>query len=376
MLPSKGVKRVAHLLILTGVVALTTATFSLASKFIQSNFSGIEVVSPTIAAIRERGYLKCEISNEVEGLATRDYEAEETGEELTNLTADDISEGFFRHANGLEADICKSIAIAVLGDVNAVAFIVSGSNRVQRMRAVVKGERDILFRSSIYHHINKLESVNYSEVYFLEPVVLASRQIEEDPTSESYSSIRVCTTGYNLPGLATRRFSDEHQLNWDIITDNPDTEERYESFHNLIDAYSEGQCEGFTGKWSLLQKHVIKNKNHKLEGTQLHALGPNYLLPHTAIVNNSDNRWLDVVNAVLWTLINSDLRGFSKTGNTEYTRERLWSALELDSSNAAKIISEVGNYREIFERNLGDIAPISEVNRHYMFKAGKLFAPF
>jgi len=376
MFSSKNVRQIAYLMIAGSLFALITAAISLGGKFMQDNLAEQEEVSPTISAIRERGYLKCEISNEVDGLATRDYEAEETGEELSLLTVNDITEGFFRHANGLEADICKAVAVAVLGDASAVAFIASGSNRVQRMRSVAAGERDILLRSTRFHQVNKLESVNFSQIYFLEPIVLASSQADTDLTSQSYSSIRVCATGYNLSGFATQQFSDEHQRDWTLVTESSSTGEHFESFRNLINAYTEGQCDGFTGTWSLLRKHATTKENAKLEGIHLRALGQNYLIPHTAIVNSHDQRWLDVVNAVIWALIDSDIRGFSQAGNPEYIRKGLWTALGLEPTNAGKIIADIGNYREIFERNLGDTTPLSEVNRHYMFKHGMLVTPF
>lgn len=335
--------------------------------------------SPTAQQIIERGYLRCEISNQLPGLAARTSWAES---ETDRLRPEDTGSDYYFDATGLEADFCRAIAIALLNDQNAVAFRTSKQKQQQRMSALSLGEIDVMFSSTVFQSMeDAANSINYGPAYYFEPMVLMT-EIDSDNANNSFAdqrfrSLRVCTTRSTHPAAVAQRFSGKYQLQWQLVSA-IDENQPFRNYVQAVVAYENNACDAVVGRHSVLQKYIRKNPsdNKLINRSKLIPLGLNYVSPHVVVVSNKDEHWEDIVSHAIWSTMDADARGFSSDSKNLYQRHVLWNSLGLDPANAGNLIKTLGNYREIYQRNLAGHSPDSGANRHYLIdERGMLIVP-
>ena len=295
----------------------------------------------TLAAVTEAGVLQCGGNDTLPGFGIVD--------------ADGVASGF-------DIDFCKVIAAAVLGD--ATAFEVTPLVAAQRFPVLQSGEIDVLIRNTTWTASRDgSEQANFLHTTFYDGQGFMVTADSGIASLDDISDASICV----LTGTTTL-------LNLNSVLGDmgiPFTAVEFESNDELNPAFLAGQCEVWTSDASQLAAFAANMDVETVilpEIISKEPLGP--------VVADGDTEWAQVVNwAVMSTVqaweygITSDnvddflssedsniLRFLGQPVTDDDGNEVVADVgLGLPTDFAYNVISQVGNYQEIFEANLGPI---------------------
>jgi general L-amino acid transport system substrate-binding protein len=260
---------------------------------------------------------------------------------------------------GLDVDTARAIAAAVFGDANKVKYV--PLTAVQRLPALQSKEIDVLCRNTtqtltreaanglLFAHVNF-----YDGQGFLVPKKLGIKSAKE------ISGATVCV----LPGTTTEMnaadFFRKNVMKWKPVV--------IESTTELSKAFFAGRCDVLTSDSSQLAAHRSVAPNPKDYVLLPEIISKEPLAP---VVRQGDDQWYDVVNWTVLALIQAEEFGITSKNVDEMLKSQdpgiqrflgvspgLGKDLGLDNKWVYNIIKQVGNYGEIFERNVGVNTPL------------------
>ena len=291
----------------------------------------------TLAAVRERGALRCGVNADLPGFA-----------QANSLGA----------WSGLDIDVCRAVASAVFGDADAVDFVPVSS--VDRFDDLLAGDYDVLVRNTTWTlerdtGFGAFAGVNYYDGQgFMVPKRLGLRSaLELD----------------DRPICVTRETTTERNA----IDYFASTSMRYRPvyFDDQVDAiagYASGACDVIT-----TDRSALAGLRTGLDEPDAHVVLPEILSkePLGPLVRGDDGRWEDVVRWSLNCMINAEELGVGSAdardpdAASSPAARRLvglegeaGAQLGLGASWCADIVAEVGNYAESYERNVGPDTPL------------------
>ncbi|MCP3871697.1 MAG: amino acid ABC transporter substrate-binding protein [Desulfobacteraceae bacterium] len=255
---------------------------------------------------------------------------------------------------GLDVDCARAVSVAVFGNPDKLKF--TPLTAKTRFTALQSGEIDMLFRNCT-QTLSRDTSygldfavVNYYDGQgFLIPKKLGVKSAKE------LDGATVCV----LPGTTTEQnVADYFRTNG--MKMNPVV---IENTAELAKAFFAGRCDCLTSDAS------------QLAGTRAVAPNPaDYMIlpeiiseePLAPAVRHGDNKWKDIVNFSVLALINAEYLGITSKNVDEMLKSKnpkimrflgvtpgIGKALGLDENFAYNIVKMVGNYGEVFERNVG-----------------------
>lgn len=255
---------------------------------------------------------------------------------------------------GLDVDTARAVSAAVFGDANKVKF--TALTAVQRLPALQAKEIDVLCRNTTQTLTRETTNglnfthVNYYDGQgFLIPKKLGIKSAKE------LGGATVCV----LPGTTTEMnaadFFRANKLQWKPVV--------IEQTAELSKAFFAGRCDVLTSDVSQLAAHRSVAPN-----PADYVLLPEIISkePLAPVVRHGDDQWYDIVNFTVMALINAEEFGITsknvdqmlKSENPEIKRflgvtPGMGKALGLDENWVYNVIKQVGNYGEIYERNVG-----------------------
>ncbi|HXZ35993.1 MAG TPA: amino acid ABC transporter substrate-binding protein [Thermodesulfobacteriota bacterium] len=260
---------------------------------------------------------------------------------------------------GLDVDTAKAIAAAVFGDTNKVKYVPLTS--VQRLPALQSKEVDVLCRNTTAtltrETVNGLNFVHPN--YYDGQGFLISKKMGVK-NAKQLKGATVCT----LPGTTTEMnaadFFRKNGMQWKpvVIDSNPE----------LNKALFAGRCDCLTSDASQLAaiRSVAPNPDDYIILPEIISKEP--LAP---AVRHGDDQWYDIVNWTVMALIEAEELGVTSKNVDEMLQSKdpqiqrflgvtpgMGKALGLDEKWAYNIIKQVGNYGEIFDRNVGLKTPL------------------
>ncbi len=289
-----------------------------------------------LQAIKDRGELRCGVNANLPGFGYVD------------------SAGDYQ---GFDVDFCRAIAAAVFGDASKVVYrpLTAG----ERPTALQSGEIDVLIRNTTRTSIRETDwGANFAPTTYYDGQGFMVRKDSGINSLRDFEGRSVCvqsgtTTetnlGTTLAGLGVQF-----------------TPVIFETAPVLIAAYDDGQCDGWTTDTSGLvsyQQQLRQPDDHKILPVVIskEPLGP-------AVLHGDDN-WYDVVSWTVYALFNAEEFGVTQANVDEQLisakdpqilrllgapgAESYVQAFGLSSNAFYNAIKAVGNYGEIFERNLG-----------------------
>ena len=285
-----------------------------------------------LQAVKDRGKLICASRNDVPGYGH----------------LDDVGNNV-----GFDIDLCRAVAAAVLGDANA--FEIRLITAAERGPTVQSGEADLLVRTVTWTTSRDAQWGNYAQTMFYDG---QGFMVQKDLGISSSLELRdatVCVTQGTTTELNLQDFSNQNNLNIAALT--------FEDTDAVVAAYQSQQCDAFTNDRSQLA--AISSG---FEDRDAHVILPETISeePLGPVVPHGDEQWFDIVKTVMAILIyaesysvTSDTVPTETTGNTKV--DRLFGlegsfgqeTLGLSQTVAQDVIRGVGNYGEIYERNLG-----------------------
>jgi len=300
--------------------------------------TGGMAVAGTLDEVRARGVLTAGVNPGVAGFSMPD------------------EKGIWK---GLDVDTAKAIAVAVFGDANKVKYV--ALTAVQRLPALQSKEVDVLCRNTTAtltrETVNGLNfaHVNYYDGQgFLIPKKLGVKNANQ------LKGATVCV----LPGTTTEMnaadYFRKNGMSWKPLVIESNTE--------LNKAFFAGRCDCLTSDASQLAaiRSVAPNPNDYIILPEIISKEP--LSP---AVRHGDDQWYDIVNWSVMALIEAEEMGITSKNVDEMLKSTdpqvqrflgvspgFGKALGLDEKWAYNIIKQVGNYGEVFDRNVGPKTPL------------------
>ena len=291
--------------------------------------------SPTLEAVRKRGYLACGVHPGLPGFAYPDVR------------------GVWR---GFDVDICRAVAAAVLGDAQKVRFTPITSE--DRFTALQKGQIDVLSRNTSWSFARDaglgldFAAVTYYDGQgFLAPKALGLASAQE------LSGARICVQAGTASEGNLADYFQARGLNYKPVVVASEAEARSK--------YENGGCDVFTADVSALagSRSVLNNPG-------AHMILPDVISkePLGPVVRQGDPAWTDIVRwSVYATVLGEEMGLTSKTvaqaretAADPQTRRLLGlesdygAMLGLSKDWAFQVIRQVGAYHEIFRRDVGE----------------------
>ncbi|MDP1693571.1 MAG: amino acid ABC transporter substrate-binding protein [Burkholderiaceae bacterium] len=258
--------------------------------------------------------------------------------------------------SGLDVDVCRAIAAAVLGDAEKVKYV--PLNAQQRFTALQSGEVDLLSRNTTFTltrdaslGLHATVVTYYDGQGFMVPVkskIKSAKQLKGQTVCVQSGT----TTEKNLTD-----YSKANALAMKTVV--------FEKLEAATGAYFSGRCIAYTTDASGLAS--VRNKEAKVPAE--HVILPELISkePLGPMVRRGDDEWFAAVKWVLYGLLEAEEYGVTqanvdalKATSTDPVVQRLLGATEdtgkllgLDKEWMARAVKATGNYGEIFERNVG-----------------------
>ena len=293
----------------------------------------------TLDGVKQKGFVQCGVSTGLPGFSSTNDQGEWTG---------------------LDVDVCRAIAAAIFDDPQAVKFTPLTSK--ERFTALQSGEIDILSRNTTWTLQRdaalglEFTGVSYYDGQgFMVPTDLGVTAATE------LDGAAVCVQPGTTTELNLADYFRTHDMNYTPVVFENDDEIRV--------AFEQGRCDVFTTDASGLYSNRLgmpTPDNYEVlpEIISKEPLGP--------AVRQGDSEWADIARWVLFALINAEELGVTSENVDQMmendnpnikrllgTEDTMGEYLKLDSAWAAQAIKHVGNYGEIFERNVGSGSPLN-----------------
>lgn len=312
--------------------------------------------SAALDRIKSRGYLTCGASQGVPGLSRPD------------------EKGYYR---GFDTDICRAVAAAILGDREKARFV--PLNAGQRFLALQTGEIDVLARTSTITYSRDV-AVRFVQIYQYDSDAVLVRKKDNIRGGKDLNNKVVCLQG---GGSLTEHAILETEAKFKVKT----KKVYFDSTLQARDAYFAGRCDAYVtdGTAAAGQRATVAKNPEEHLIFQVGEMAE----PNGAAIARGDDRLFDVVrwtlNALWWAeahgITSANVQQRAKGGDPEEVRvlgaAGFGKPLGLDDKWVLNVIRQVGNYAEIWDRNLGKDSPL-KIPRglNALWKSGGLYHPY
>ncbi|MGA2402563.1 MAG: amino acid ABC transporter substrate-binding protein [Syntrophobacteraceae bacterium] len=294
----------------------------------------------TLTRIKARGDVRCGVSDGDPGFSVKEPDG---------------------RWSGIDADFCRALAAAVLGDPGKVDFVsLAASARFPSLKA---GEIDVLVRNTTWTLEREATlAVMFTGILYYDGqgfLVSAGKNVQDlsQLNGAAICVVKGTTHEANLADYFRAR-------NWSL------RQVTVESQAKAAEALFSGQCEAFTSERPQLTTMRLKAPG----GPEEYVILPDQISkePMGPVLRRGDDEWFTIVRWVLFALIRAEETGLTlanlQSGLEARTDPLVQRWLELDGmiSKAlaippgwvTRVVESVGNYGEIYERNLGSQSPL------------------
>lgn len=313
--------------------------------------------SPSLERVKKNGFLRCGVNEGLPGFANPD------------------SKGNW---SGFDVDFCRALAAVILNDPSKVRFTPTSAK--VRFTALQSGEFDILSRNTTWSMSRDVQlGLEFIGVTYYDGQGFLVPKKLKVTSAKQLNGATVCTNTGTTTELNLADYFRSNNLKYKIIA--------FEKNAEVLAAYDAGRCDAYTTDASGLYAERLK-----LKKPDDHLILPEIISkePLGPAINHGDQQWGDVVRWTLFALINAEELGVTsknvdqmlKSTNPEIRRllgveGAFGESLGLTNDFAVRAIRKVGNYGEIFERNVGQGSPL-KIKRGLNAlwnKGGVLYAP-
>ncbi|MBU6951881.1 amino acid ABC transporter substrate-binding protein [Hahella sp. HN01] len=300
--------------------------------------TGAAMADGTLDAVKKKGFVQCGVSTGLPGFSNPDDKG---------------------NWMGLDVDLCRAVAAATLGDASKVKYIPLTAK--ERFTALQSGEIDLLSRNTTWTLTRDGSlGLNFAGVnYYDGQGFLVSKDLGVKSAKE-LDGAAVCiqagtTTELNLADYF-REFGMKYQP---VVFDTSD---------QTVKGFEAGRCDVLTSDQSQLYALRIQLSNPDKAMVLPEVISKEPLGP---VVRQGDDQWFNIVKWSLFAAITAEELGVSSDNvdkmksSTNPNVQRLLGTeagqgknLGLDDAWAFNIVKQVGNYGEMFERNVGKSSPL------------------
>ena len=308
----------------------------------------------TLDNIKKAGALKCGVSQGLPGFSNPDNKGRWTG---------------------IDVDYCKALAAAILGDGNKVKYVPLSAK--VRFTALQSGEIDVLSRNTTWTFTRDAGlGLNFVGVLYYDGQGFMVKKKLGVKSAKQLGGAAVCTNTGTTTELNVADYFRANGLKYKVVA--------FEKADEVVAAYDAGRCDVYT-----TDRSGLAAQRSKLKNPGAHVVLPEIISkePLGPVVRQGDDRFFNIAKWVLNALLTAEELGVTaanagammKSKNPEIRRllgveSNLGAKLGLDKEWAARAIKAVGNYAEMYKRNVTPLGLARGINRLWS-KGGLLYSP-
>ena len=255
---------------------------------------------------------------------------------------------------GFDVDFCRAVAAAIFDDPKKTKFIPLDAN--ERFKELQSRQVDILSRNSTWSMSRETSSDLYfpAVAYYDGEAFMLPRAKNVDSALDLNNS-KVCVQSGTTTQLNLADYFRVNNMKY--------TEMKFEKLDEVFKAYDSGQCDVFTADASQLYALRLN-----LAKPGDHVILPDVISkePLAPVVRQRDDDWMMIVKWTLYAMINAEELGVTSKNIDEALKSKKPEVMRLVGTEGAygeelgltrdwavRIIRHVGNYGEVYERNVG-----------------------
>jgi general L-amino acid transport system substrate-binding protein len=311
----------------------------------------------TLDVIKQRGALACGVSQGLFGFSAPDDKGRWTG---------------------FDVDFCRAVAAAVVGDPEKIKF--SALSAKERFTALQSGEIDLLSRTTTWTMTrDSTLGLSFVGTMYYDGQSFLLRKSLGVKSAKDLKGASVCTLAGSTSELNLADYFRRNQMDYKPVV--------FEKTDEVVAAYDAGRCDAYsTDATQLLAERI------RLKTPDDHIVLPDLISkePLAPVVRQGDSQFFTIAKWVYFLLLNAEELGvtsanvdqFSTSTNPEIRRllgreGDFGKGIGLDNDWSVRVIKVVGNYGEIFDRNLGSGSKLKmERGLNRLWSAGGLmYAP-
>jgi general L-amino acid transport system substrate-binding protein len=304
--------------------------------------SGMQAArAETLASVKERGELICGANGTLAGFGLPDPQGNWTG---------------------FDVDFCRAMAAAIFNDPKKVKFVPLTAK--DRFTALQSGEIDVLARNTTWTLSRDTSlGLDFPAITYYDGQGFMVRRALKVSSALELNDASICVQQGTTSELNLADFFRTNHMGLKTVT--------FATGEDALKAYESGRCDAYTTDSSGLY-----GERQKLAEPSASIVLPEIISkePLSPATRHGDNQWTDIVRWTHYVMLDAEELGVNKASVDEKlksddpeTRRLLGvegqygETMGLTNDWAYRIIKHVGNYGEIFERNLGQGSPLKIV---------------
>ena len=327
----------------------------------------LEEYNPTYGStfdrVMERGYIICGTNDEFPGFSEETYDKEDEG------------------WKGFDVDMCRAVAAAVFGDSDAVEYeIVNG---VTRFTYLKDGTIDMLSAATTYTFTrNVLKKFEFLPTTYYDGQGFITKKSLGVSSAKQMHGAKICFKGSGTAAKNIADFMELHEIKYIPVAVSVNEKTK--------DVYLRGDCDMYGTDRSGLASNRLG-----FDSPERHIILPEIISkePLGPVVKYGDQKWSDIVRWTIYVLFIAEEMGINSKNIDRFIENKdpnvqrfmgekngkdhphLGAKLGLTENWSYDIIKQVGNYEEIFDRNIKKKLGLNRgLNRLYIH-GGLLYAP-
>ena len=293
----------------------------------------------TLDDIKAKGFVQCGVSQGLPGFSNPD------------------SDGNW---SGMDVDVCRAVAAATFGDASAVKYTPLSAK--ERFTALQSGEVDMLSRNTTWTATRDTSlGLNFAGVNYYDGQGFMVRTSLGVNSALELSGASICTNTGTTTELNVGDYFRANNMEFELVA--------FEKADEVVAAYDAGRCDVYTTDASGLYAQRLK-----LTNPGEHTVLPEIISkePLGPVVRQGDDQWFNLVKWTHFCMVNAEELGVTSANAADMagsdnpaikrllgTEGEFGSNLGVGNDWCANIVSQVGNYGEVFDRNVGPNTPLA-----------------
>lgn len=292
----------------------------------------------TLDTVKKRGTLSCGVSTGLAGFSQKDEKGQ---------------------WSGLDVDVCRAVAAAVLGDAGKVQY--KPLTAKERFEALRSGEIDVLSRNTTWTHTRDTSlGLNFAGTIYYDGAGFMVRKALGVKSATELDGANACIQAGTSTELAIADYFRENNMAYKAVTFDTSDQTRI--------GFESGRCDFLVSDQSQLYALRIGLKDPSAAVVLPEVISKEPLGP---VVRQGDDGWFNIVKWSVNAMIEGEYQGVSSANVDAMKKDgkpanlrllgvegKLGENLGLSADWAYQILKQVGNYAESFDRNVGKDSPL------------------
>lgn len=291
----------------------------------------------TLDAVKKKGFVQCGVSQGLPGFSNPDDQGNWTG---------------------LDVDFCRALAAGIFGDDKKVKYTPLSAK--VRFTALTSGEVDVLPRNTTWTMSRDTDFGEFIGVNYYDGQGFMVRKSLGVKSAKELDGAAICTNTGTTTELNVADYFRANNLNYTVVA--------FEKADEVVSAYDAGRCDVYT-----TDRSGLAAQRTKLSKPDDHIVLPEIISkePLGPMVRHGDYQWGDIGRWTLNCQINAEEFGVGSANVEEKaisddpnlqrmfgTEGDLGTKLGLPNDFCVSIVKLVGNYGEMYDRNVGPATPL------------------